>query len=139
MLLRRSVFHNQFLITRKYDSLFNSPQFFAQCFYDFTPQRISKFLLPFSSYCCGNVVEFSHVPTLIPHFVQCVTGLFCLLLACSLLVPLVTGLFCLFRVLVTSTLAVPTFLRKSTYFSHGVIFQAFCVKKLSKLFIYSIY
>ena len=65
---------------------------------------------PFSSYCCGNVVEFSHVPTLIPCFVQCVTGLFRLLLACSLVVPLVTGLFlgcsacywpvpCLFRLL----------------------------------------
>ena len=65
---------------------------------------------PFSSYCCGNVVEFSHVPTLIPRFVQCVTGLFRLLLACSLVVPLVTGLFlgcsacywpvrCLFRLL----------------------------------------
>ena len=48
---------------------------------------------PFSSHCCGNVVEFSHVPTLIPRFVQCVTGLFRLLLACSLVVPLVTGLF----------------------------------------------
>ena len=58
---------------------------------------------PFSSYCCGNVVEFSHVPTLIPRFVQCVTGLlFRLLLACSLVVPLVTGLFRLFRVLATS-------------------------------------
>ena len=65
---------------------------------------------PFSSYCCGNVVEFSHVPTLIPRFVQCVTGLFRLLLACSLVVPLVTGFFlgcsacywpvpCLFRLL----------------------------------------
>ena len=46
----------------------------------------------FSSYCCGNVVEFSHVPTLIPRFVQCVTGLFRLLLGCSAcywLVPLV--------------------------------------------------
>ena len=56
---------------------------------------------------------------LIPRFVQCVTGLFRLLLArsacywlvpgsfrllltCSLLVPLVTGLFHLFRVLETS-------------------------------------
>ena len=30
---------------------------------------------------------------LIPRFVQCVTGLFRLLLACSLVVPLVTDLF----------------------------------------------
>ena len=69
---------------------------------------------PFSSYCCGNVnvylVRFSHVPTLIPRFVQCVTGLLRLLLARSWLVLLVTGLLlacsacywpvpCLFRLL----------------------------------------
>ena len=51
---------------------------------------------PFSSYCCGNLngnlVGFSHVPMLIPRFVQCVPGLFRLLLICSLVVPLVTDL-----------------------------------------------
>ena len=41
----------------------------------------------------GNLVECSYVPMLISRFVQRITDLFRLLLACSLVVPLVTDLF----------------------------------------------